>query len=160
LHIFDFLGTCVSSPKSPLSNFYVMSSPTSRLNKILNHFLPSSASPTAADLSKTEYAPKLNFHTLSPTYFLPRAAAIEPEVQLYPGIATRFPTTTANEAIGSSDIPRHRKWQRVETQLWRVCRPSAWVWVLFGEAWIQACGHPWTEYAWISGSIVWNWSCR
>lgn len=53
----------------------------SRLSNLLSHFAPSSASPTAADNSK-EFEHRLNFHTLSPTYWLPRAAAIEPDVRL------------------------------------------------------------------------------
>ena len=64
----------------------VMSPPRSRLSKLLDHFLPSSVSPAVADLSYpfTEYNHNHNFHTLSPTYFLPRAAAIEPDVRLSP----------------------------------------------------------------------------
>ncbi|KAF2668853.1 putative AMP-binding domain protein [Microthyrium microscopicum] len=60
-----------------------MSSAFGRLSKLLNHFAPSSSSPTVSDLSYpfTECNHHHNFHTLSPTYFLPRAAAIEPEGQ-------------------------------------------------------------------------------
>jgi hypothetical protein len=51
------------------------------LQKLASHFLPVPAA-TKANLShpSTEFKHRLNFHTLSPTYFLPRAAAIEPEV--------------------------------------------------------------------------------
>jgi hypothetical protein len=55
-----------------------MSKAQSRLSNLVSHFAPSSASPTAADNSK-EFEHRLNFHSLSPTYFLPRAAAIEPD---------------------------------------------------------------------------------
>ncbi len=50
-----------------------MSGPLSRLQKLASHLLPSSP---AAD----EYAGQHHVHQLSPTFFLPRAAAIEPDV--------------------------------------------------------------------------------
>ncbi|TGO56349.1 hypothetical protein BOTNAR_0225g00060 [Botryotinia narcissicola] len=53
-----------------------MSGPTSRLQSLVNHLLPSSGSNTS---STTPPAPKHHIHTLSPTFFLPRAAAIEPD---------------------------------------------------------------------------------
>jgi acyl-CoA synthetase (AMP-forming)/AMP-acid ligase II len=53
-----------------------MSGASSRLQKFAAHFLPSS-SPT-----------KNNFHTLSPTSFLPRAAEIEPEAEAIYHITT------------------------------------------------------------------------
>ncbi|RDI84520.1 hypothetical protein Vi05172_g5228 [Venturia inaequalis] len=52
----------------------------SRLSNLLSHFAPSSAPPIAADNSKG-FEHRLNFHTLSPTYWLPRAAAIEPDAE-------------------------------------------------------------------------------
>lgn len=48
-----------------------MSGPQSRLASLVSHILPSSIAPTP------EF--KTNFHTLSPTFFLPRAADIEPD---------------------------------------------------------------------------------
>ncbi|KAL9015564.1 MAG: hypothetical protein Q9185_007043 [Variospora sp. 1 TL-2023] len=48
-----------------------MSGPRSRISKFAAHLLPASASPTGGNHP--------NIHTLSPTFFLPRAAAIEPE---------------------------------------------------------------------------------
>lgn len=51
-----------------------MSGPKSRLSGLLGHFLPSSH--VDHDLNKVN-----NYHTLSPTFFLPRAAAIEPDVR-------------------------------------------------------------------------------
>lgn len=56
-----------------------MSPPTSRLQALASHFLPSSGSPTAAD--NTKYKHTHHIHTLSPTSFLPRAAEIEPEAE-------------------------------------------------------------------------------
>ncbi|KAL9053798.1 MAG: hypothetical protein Q9206_003791 [Seirophora lacunosa] len=51
-----------------------MSGPRSRVSKLAAHLLPSSA-------SSTNVEDRLNIHTLSPTLFLPRAAAIEPEAE-------------------------------------------------------------------------------
>jgi len=52
-----------------------------RLSSLLSHFLPASASPsTPADAPPT-YEHTHHLHTLSPTTFLPRAAAIEPDVR-------------------------------------------------------------------------------
>lgn len=55
----------------------IMSAAKSRLSSLLGHFAPSHGGPTA---SPAQYEHSVNFHTLSPTTFLPRAAAIEPEV--------------------------------------------------------------------------------
>lgn len=63
-----------------------MSTALNRLSKLLSHFAPSSASPTVPDVT-AELDHKLNFHTLSPTYFLPRAAAIEPDVRHVPELS-------------------------------------------------------------------------
>lgn len=51
-----------------------MSGAQSRLSKLASHFLPSTPAKSA------EYQHRHNTHTLSPTFFLPRAAAIEPDV--------------------------------------------------------------------------------
>lgn len=51
------------------------STATSRLSSILSHIIPSSK-PTTSTTASSSHG--LNFHTLSPTAFLPRAAAIEP----------------------------------------------------------------------------------
>ncbi|KIW01093.1 uncharacterized protein PV09_07380 [Verruconis gallopava] len=53
----------------------------SRLQKLASHFVPSTSSPTVAEATPAPYEHRHNFHTLSPTYFLPRAAAIEPEAE-------------------------------------------------------------------------------
>lgn len=58
-----------------------MSGAPSRLSKLLAHFSPSSASPTAPSLPNAPYNHRHNIHTLSPTFFLERAAQIEPEAQ-------------------------------------------------------------------------------
>ena len=56
---------CVSSVR--------MSGPVARLSQIASQFLPSYPS--------SEYKHHYNVHTLSPTYFLPRAAAVEPDAE-------------------------------------------------------------------------------
>jgi len=67
-----------------------MSSAKSRLAKLASQFIPSSASPQVPDFGASTDALAIdghqigtnnwyNFHTLSPTAFLPQAAAIEPE---------------------------------------------------------------------------------
>lgn len=63
---------------------------TARLRQLLDHFLPSAVLPTVADPTPAtaEYSHNHNYHTLSPTYFLPRAAAIEPKVRL-PSVRSR-----------------------------------------------------------------------
>ena len=61
----------LSQPVLPPSTCYTtstMSSPPSRLRSILNHLLPASQTST----------PPPHIHHLSPTFFLPRAASIEP----------------------------------------------------------------------------------
>ena len=57
-----------------------MSGAQSRLSKLASHFLGSSPSPS-------EFQHRYNIHSLSPTFFLPRAAAIEPDVGRIPAIA-------------------------------------------------------------------------
>ena len=52
-----------------------MSGVQSRLSKLASQFLPSATATSA------EYQHRPNIHTLSPTIFLPRAAAVEPDVQ-------------------------------------------------------------------------------
>ena len=50
-----------------------MSGAKSRLQRFAAHFIPGQAA--------EEYSHRYNFHTLSPTQFLPRAAEIEPDVR-------------------------------------------------------------------------------
>lgn len=78
-----------------------MSSAKSRLAKLASHFLPSSASPQVADATTPPLTIDghtrgtldwFNVHTLSPTFFLPRAAVIEPDA---PAIYHR----TANDKV-------------------------------------------------------------
>lgn len=49
-----------------------MSGAKSRLSSLLAHLAPNTPAP---------FEHKFNRHTLSPTFFLPRAAAIEPDVR-------------------------------------------------------------------------------
>ena len=53
-----------------------MSGPRLRLTGLAAHFLPTPNS------QATAFEHQHNIHTLSPTLFLPRAAAIEPEVDM------------------------------------------------------------------------------
>lgn len=55
-----------------------MSSVKTRLSGLLGHL----ASPEVKDHPAPQH--RINYHTLSPTFFLPRAAAIEPDVRLFP----------------------------------------------------------------------------
>ncbi|OJD14981.1 hypothetical protein AJ78_04736 [Emergomyces pasteurianus Ep9510] len=56
-----------------------MSGATSRLRNLTQHFLPTSSS--TRDANEDPFSHTFNRHTLSPTFFLPRAAAIEPDAQ-------------------------------------------------------------------------------
>jgi hypothetical protein len=56
-----------------------MSGARSRLAKLASHFLPASASPQPEE-PDAEFKHRHHIHTLSPTFFLARAAQIEPEV--------------------------------------------------------------------------------
>ena len=51
-----------------------MSGAKSRLQRFAAHFISGQA-------AEEEYSHRYNFHTLSPTQFLPRAAEIEPDVR-------------------------------------------------------------------------------
>lgn len=62
-----------------------MTTAQSRLSNLLSHFLPSSASPAAADATPApDKNHRYNHHTLCSTAFLPRAAEIEPDVSVDP----------------------------------------------------------------------------
>ncbi|KAI9803645.1 MAG: hypothetical protein M1833_000557 [Piccolia ochrophora] len=56
-----------------------MSSARSRLRNLAGHFLPSTS--TSQNLTNDDARHPVNYHTLSPTFFLPRAAVIEPEAE-------------------------------------------------------------------------------
>ncbi|KAI9703730.1 MAG: hypothetical protein M1836_007500 [Candelina mexicana] len=58
-----------------------MSGARARLSKLTAQFLPSASPPTVSQSTNREYQHHHNFHTLSPTFFLPRAAAIEPDAE-------------------------------------------------------------------------------
>lgn len=83
---FLFCNNCKTSD-CLLKNHSIMSSPPSRLKSILGHLFPSSTSTSSSTLPTTTpkagatYAHTHHLHTLSPTAFLPRAAAIEPHAE-------------------------------------------------------------------------------
>jgi len=56
-----------------------MSAPSTRLQKLVAHFLPSSSTTDPSTTTSTRKPPHI--HTLSPTFFLPRAAEIEPDAE-------------------------------------------------------------------------------
>lgn len=63
-----------------------MSTPATRLKNVLGHLWSSSSSPPSSRPTTGEHASSSNnrghhFHALSPTFFLPRAAAIEPHAE-------------------------------------------------------------------------------
>ncbi|KAL4771481.1 hypothetical protein BDW60DRAFT_190111 [Aspergillus nidulans var. acristatus] len=59
-----------------------MSTAKSRLSSLLGHFQqPLDANSTATPAAVNSFQHNVNFHTLSPTFFLPRAAAIEPDAE-------------------------------------------------------------------------------
>jgi acyl-CoA synthetase (AMP-forming)/AMP-acid ligase II len=94
-----------------------MSTPTSRLQKLTSHFLPSS-SPSTASTTTTSTSPP-HIHTLSPTNFLPRAAAIEPEADAIVHITAngkhlrRSYAEFADRARGLAYFLRKHKFERV-----------------------------------------------
>ena len=61
-----------------------MSGAQSRLSKLASHFLGSSP-------STSDFQHRYNIHSLSPTFFLPRAAAIEPDVGSIHAITSQTP---------------------------------------------------------------------
>ncbi|KAI9368894.1 hypothetical protein BJX61DRAFT_546094 [Aspergillus egyptiacus] len=102
-----------------------MSSAKSRLSSLLGHFRqqqpqqPLDANSTAdpVPISKPEH--RVNFHTLSPTFFLPRAAAIEPDAQAIFHITAnnkvlrRTYEETADRARGLAYFLRKHGYKRV-----------------------------------------------
>jgi hypothetical protein len=76
-----------------------MSSVKTRLSGLLGHF----ASPEAKDPAPQH---RINYHTLSPTLFLPRAAAIEPDVRLL-FLCTAF---VESDYLGFSGLTRENHW--------------------------------------------------
>jgi acyl-CoA synthetase (AMP-forming)/AMP-acid ligase II len=58
-----------------------MSNPPSRLRNILGHLLPSSTQQQQHSEPQDEYTHTHHIHQLSPTFFLERAASIEPDAE-------------------------------------------------------------------------------
>ncbi|CZS93105.1 hypothetical protein WAI453_000841 [Rhynchosporium graminicola] len=58
-----------------------MSSPRTRLQSLTSHLPPSSSSPTVPSSNAPIPPKEPHTHTLSPTFFLPRAAEIEPDAE-------------------------------------------------------------------------------
>lgn len=58
-----------------------MSNPPSRLRNILGHIIGSSPQPQDPSATQDEYSHNYHIHQLSPTFFLQRAASIEPDAE-------------------------------------------------------------------------------
>jgi hypothetical protein len=78
-----------------------MSSVKTRLSGLLGHL----ASPEAKDHPAPQH--RINYHTLSPTFFLPRAAAIEPDVRLFFSLCAAF---VQSNCFGFSELTRENHW--------------------------------------------------
>jgi len=120
-----------------------MSGPQSRLAKLASHFLPSSASSTVPEVPM--YNPRHNIHSLSPTWFLPRAAAIEPDVR-HPAKPAQSSfqgeQTLTSLTIGNSSIPPDCKQQDCAADISRSSRPCERLCILPQETQFQKSGHP------------------
>ncbi|KAL4919307.1 hypothetical protein BDW62DRAFT_43395 [Aspergillus aurantiobrunneus] len=97
-----------------------MSTAKSRLSSLLGHFQqPLDANSTAAPAPVRSSEHNVNFHTLSPTFFLPRAAAIEPDAQAIYHITAnnqvlrRTYLETANRARGLAYYLRKHGYKKV-----------------------------------------------
>lgn len=76
-----------------------MSDAKSRLSGLLGHFV---------GVPQAQVDQRPNFHTLSPTFFLPRAAAIEPEVNYTIELLLLYMLEMTNET-GPSNLSRHQE---------------------------------------------------
>ncbi|KAL4880107.1 hypothetical protein BJY04DRAFT_192480 [Aspergillus karnatakaensis] len=97
-----------------------MSTAKSRLSSLLGHFRqPLDANGTAAPASVTGTTHGVNFHTLSPTFFLPRAAEIEPDAEAIYHITAnnqilrRTYQATADRARGLAYFLKKHNYKRV-----------------------------------------------
>lgn len=118
-----FLPSCsprLRSLSTPLDLLLplTMSSPLSRLSTLASHFVPSSASPTAADAPPTPTG-RTHIHQLSPIFFLPRAAEIEPSApavhhtNTHNQVIERTYAETADRARGLAYYLRKHGYKRV-----------------------------------------------
>lgn len=95
-----------------------MSTALRRLSNLASHFASASSSPTAAD-PPSEYIHKHHIHQLSPTFWLPRAAVIEPDaIAVYHrnaagDIFTRTYAETAARAAAFAYYLRKKGYKRV-----------------------------------------------
>ena len=93
-----------------------MEAAKNRLAKLAAHFVPSSS---PSDLLKPGFEHTYHIHSLSPTYFLPRAAAIEPDaIAIYHKTANgrilrRSYQEAADRARGFAYFLRKKGYKRV-----------------------------------------------
>ncbi|KAL4992414.1 hypothetical protein BDW68DRAFT_149628 [Aspergillus falconensis] len=97
-----------------------MSTAKSRLSSLLSHFQqPLDVNSTTAPAPVNDFQHNVNFHTLSPTFFLPRAAAIEPDAEAIYHITAnnqvlrRTYQETADRARGLAYFLKKHKYKRV-----------------------------------------------
>ncbi|KZF22146.1 acetyl-CoA synthetase-like protein [Xylona heveae TC161] len=94
-----------------------MSGPKSRLARIASHFLP--ASPVPEQVTTDTGAHRFNHHSLSPTFFLQRAAEIEPNAEAIYHITAngqllrRSYQEAADRARGLAYYIKQHGWKRV-----------------------------------------------
>lgn len=102
---------------SPHNN--AMEAAARRLSALATQFLPSTGSPAKTERLSANDSHGYNTHELSPTFFLPRAAAIEPEapaiyhVTANKKILRRSYRETADRARGLAYYLRHHSFKRV-----------------------------------------------
>ncbi|KAI9664075.1 MAG: hypothetical protein M1821_007566 [Bathelium mastoideum] len=96
-----------------------MSGASSRLAKLVSHFTPSSSSPITPGPTQGEHPHHVNIHALSPTFFLPRAAQIEPDAPAIYHLTSNQKTIrrsyqeTADRARGFAYYLKKHKYKRV-----------------------------------------------
>lgn len=87
-----------------------MSGAVKRLSALAAQFLPSTSAPLTADSALGEYKHGVNRHELSPTFFLPRAADIEPDVRCI----GRSIAAQLTQMLGTCDLPCDSKQEDLE----------------------------------------------
>lgn len=136
----------------------IMSGVKSRLASLVGHLTGSTSAP---------FEHRFNNHTLSPTFFLPRAAAIEPDVRGHWSFLAGATAAlcldqwpAADIYIGGSSLPRYSQQPGSPPELQRACGSGPWSGLLFEKAWVQESGHSVSKYTGILGIDLRNRRCR
>lgn len=127
-----------------------MTNARSRLASLVAQFLPAPSSPGPAQYQDHNY----NFHSLSPTLFLPRAAAIEPNVRFYAYMISDF----TEKYTGGGYISSHGKRQNLATFISRSCGSRQGASILHSKEGLQKGWNTLSKYSCILGVNFWN-SC-